>query len=157
MNTKRLATSYVLCAAWFLGVGGVHRLYNGKIVTGLLWLFTLGFFGIGQFVDLFLIPDMVEERDLKLKAKLGLSPNGVPLSGQVTAVVNDPAYNKLMQKILKSARNRGGTISATQAVLDTGANLAEVEAILKQLVKSGHAHIDNHPKTGMVIYRILGI
>lgn len=62
-----------------------------------------------------------------------------------------------MQKILKSARDRGGKISATQAVMETGANFAEVEAILRQLVKSGHAHVDNHPKTGMVIYRILGI
>ncbi|HEY9600763.1 MAG TPA: NINE protein, partial [Allocoleopsis sp.] len=70
-NTERLATSYILSAAWIFGLGGLHRLYNGKITTGLLWLFTLGFFGFGQFVDLFLIPGMVDEYQLKLLAKSG--------------------------------------------------------------------------------------
>lgn len=41
--------------AWFLGVLGAHRFYVGKTGTGLLWLFTLGFFGIGALVDLLLI------------------------------------------------------------------------------------------------------
>ena len=31
----------------FLGVLGIHRLYLGKIFTGLLWLFTGGLCGIG--------------------------------------------------------------------------------------------------------------
>ncbi len=37
-------------------LGGLHRMYVGKIGTGLLWLFSLGgFFGIGQIVDIILI------------------------------------------------------------------------------------------------------
>lgn len=35
-----------------LGFLGVHRFYVGKTGTGLLYLFTCGFFGIGFFVDL---------------------------------------------------------------------------------------------------------
>lgn len=45
--------AFVLC--FFFGVFGVHRFYEGKIATGLLWLFTFGFFGIGWFVDLLII------------------------------------------------------------------------------------------------------
>lgn len=44
-----------LLLAIFLGFGGIHRFYVGKIGTGLLWLFTGGFFGIGWFIDIVLI------------------------------------------------------------------------------------------------------
>ena len=36
----------------FLGVFGIHRLYEGKIGTGLLWMFTFGIGGIGYVIDL---------------------------------------------------------------------------------------------------------
>ncbi|MDJ0557473.1 MAG: NINE protein [Microcoleaceae cyanobacterium MO_207.B10] len=70
---NNIGHSYLLWAAWLLGLGGCHRLYNGKIFTGLLWLFTGGLFGIGQLVDLFLIPNMVEEHNAKVETKLGIS------------------------------------------------------------------------------------
>lgn len=41
---------FFLCL--FLGFLGVHRFYEGKIVTGILYLLTLGFCGVGVLVDL---------------------------------------------------------------------------------------------------------
>jgi len=35
----------------FLGVFGIHRFYMGKVFTGLLYLFTVGLFGIGVLYD----------------------------------------------------------------------------------------------------------
>lgn len=45
--------AFVLCVV--LGVLGVHRFYEHKIGTGILWLLTGGMFGIGWIVDMVLI------------------------------------------------------------------------------------------------------
>lgn len=47
-NSRGLA--FIICLLF--GVAGFHRFYVGKIGTGLLWLFTGGFFGVGYIVDL---------------------------------------------------------------------------------------------------------
>jgi hypothetical protein len=52
-SRKSRTAALLLCL--FLGVFGAHRFYAGKIGTGLLWLFTLGFLGAGMLFDLILI------------------------------------------------------------------------------------------------------
>jgi hypothetical protein len=39
----------------FIFVNGLQRFYVGKIGTGILWLLTLGLFGIGQIIDIIMI------------------------------------------------------------------------------------------------------
>jgi hypothetical protein len=46
-------TALLLCL--FLGPFGVHRFYVGKIGTGLIWLVTLSFLGLGSVYDLVMI------------------------------------------------------------------------------------------------------
>lgn len=50
---------------WIFGFLGAHRFYYGKPVTGTIWFFTLGLLGVGWFIDLFLIPGMDRESDLR--------------------------------------------------------------------------------------------
>jgi TM2 domain-containing membrane protein YozV len=57
--------AYGLWALCMLGVAGIHRFYLRKYITGTIWLFTWGLLGIGQFIDLFLIPGMVDERRMR--------------------------------------------------------------------------------------------
>lgn len=52
-KAKNKCLAFMLC--FFFGLFGVHRFYEGKVGTGLLWLFTFGLFGIGWFVDLLII------------------------------------------------------------------------------------------------------
>ena len=50
---------------WIFGFLGAHRFYYGKPVTGTIWFFTLGLLGIGWLIDLFLIPSMDRQTDLR--------------------------------------------------------------------------------------------
>ncbi len=52
-SEKSRTASLLLC--FFLGVIGVHRFYVGKVGTGILWLLTLGLFGIGALIDFIMI------------------------------------------------------------------------------------------------------
>ena len=60
--THSLVIGYV---AWLFGFIGAHRFYYGKPVSGAVYFFTLGIFFIGWFVDLFLIPGMDQEADIR--------------------------------------------------------------------------------------------
>ena len=53
ISRKSKTTALLLCL--FLGGVGAHKFYVGKAGAGLLYLFTLGLFGIGWLVDLILI------------------------------------------------------------------------------------------------------
>ncbi|MGB7412602.1 MAG: TM2 domain-containing protein [Thermosynechococcaceae cyanobacterium] len=55
-------TAYALCGLGLFGPCGLHRFYLGKPVSGTIWLLTFGFFGIGQWIDLALIPSIASER-----------------------------------------------------------------------------------------------
>ncbi|WP_428852646.1 NINE protein [Imbroritus primus] len=50
---------------WIFGFTGSHRFYYGRPVTGTIWFFTLGLLGIGWLIDLFLIPGMDRDADLR--------------------------------------------------------------------------------------------
>jgi TM2 domain-containing membrane protein YozV len=158
---NKAGTAYILWLGCLLQLHGLHRLYNGKILTGLLWMFSFGLFGFGQIIDLLLIPNMVEEHNAKLKARYSLLPDGsLPSQPVIQRVVPldpivsppKPAANPLVVKLLKAAEARGGSLSVTQGVMETGASFAEVEATLVQMVKTGYVEITNDPETGVVMY-----
>jgi TM2 domain-containing membrane protein YozV len=52
-------------AAWllltFLGLVGVHRMYMGKWLTGILYLLTAGLFGLGYLYDYWTLNGQVDE------------------------------------------------------------------------------------------------
>ena len=58
MKSKR--TAYLLWFFWVIGLCGLHRIYIGKVATGILWLLTGGLLMIGQIVDLFTLGMQVD-------------------------------------------------------------------------------------------------
>ena len=64
-DTHSKTIGYIL---WIFGFTGSHRFYFGKPVTGTIWFFTLGLLGVGWLIDVFLIPSMDREADLRFRA-----------------------------------------------------------------------------------------
>ncbi|HTL12486.1 MAG TPA: NINE protein [Bdellovibrionota bacterium] len=64
-SSHSVVVGYLL---WIFGFTGSHRFYFGRPWTGTLYFFTLGLFGIGWIVDLFLIPLMDADADFRYKA-----------------------------------------------------------------------------------------
>jgi len=61
-DTHSVTMGYIL---WIFGFMGMHRFYYGKPISGTVYFFTLGLLGIGWIIDLFLIPGMDSEADLR--------------------------------------------------------------------------------------------
>ena len=64
---KSTGVTYLLWFLGGLGILGLHRFYLGRWPTGLLWLLTGGVVGIGAFLDLLAIPQMVQVENLSRK------------------------------------------------------------------------------------------
>ena len=63
--THSLVIGYLV---WMFGFTGAHRFYYGKPISGTIYFFTLGLLFIGWIVDLFLIPGMERQADIRFTA-----------------------------------------------------------------------------------------
>jgi TM2 domain-containing membrane protein YozV len=63
-DTHLKSIGYIL---WIFGFTGSHRFYYGKPISGTIWFFTLGLLFIGWIIDLFLIPSMDRQADLRYR------------------------------------------------------------------------------------------
>jgi TM2 domain-containing membrane protein YozV len=61
-DTHRKSIGYIL---WLFGFTGSHRFYYGKPLIGTIYFFTFGLLLIGWIVDLFFIPAMDRQADLR--------------------------------------------------------------------------------------------
>jgi hypothetical protein len=144
--------AFGLWLACLFGLAGIHRFYLGKPVTGVIWLFTWGLFGIGQLVDLVKLRDMVEDQNILTEGRRQRRLTRAERKALPPAPARDPV-EELRQTLLKAAAARGGSISVTQGVLASGKSFEEVEAALDAMAQKGYADIDNDEKSGVVVYK----
>jgi TM2 domain-containing membrane protein YozV/predicted transcriptional regulator len=155
---NKVGTAYVLWLGGLVGLAGLHRLYNGKTWTGLLWLFSGGLFGVGQLLDLVLIPKMVDNHNARLLEPQNVSSFSASLYQPAIQRLVEPsdlqqAYrNQAIVDLLKAAEAKGGKLSVTQGVIATGLSFFQVEEMLQEMLRTGYVEIGNDPETGVVVY-----
>jgi len=141
--------AYFLWLISGFGVLGFHRFYLGRFGTGLLWLFTGGLAGIGALFDLFYIPTMVRDENLKLGYRnvLFSDPDFHIFERRV-----DPGPRESLEKvILRTAKKNGGVATPGEIALEADIPLEEAKKALEQLVSGGFADIRVR-KSGAIVY-----
>jgi TM2 domain-containing membrane protein YozV len=153
---KDKTVAYLLWCGCFVGVCGLHRIYNGKYGTGFLWLFTLGFFGIGQLIDLFTIPGLVDDANNRLLVQamggagvLG-APAGIPLKRLPRTT------EEFQVALVQAAGSKGGRLTVAEAVAATGRGFKEVERQLLEMARAGYIEADSDEQ-GQVFYVFPGL
>ncbi len=61
-GTYSYNVSWVLLT--FFGILGIHRMYLGKWITGIIWFLTGGFFLLGYLYDFLNLNEIVSERNI---------------------------------------------------------------------------------------------
>ena len=64
-QTHLKSMGYIL---WLFGFTGAHRFYFGKPISGTIYFFTFGLLGIGWLIDLFLIPSLDRQAELRFQS-----------------------------------------------------------------------------------------
>ncbi|MEB3201132.1 MAG: TM2 domain-containing protein [Synechococcaceae cyanobacterium] len=150
---RSVAVAYLLWALGVLGLPfgvplglcGVHRFYCRKPASGTLWLLTFGLCGIGQLIDLLLIPSMVRQANQPL------------LLEQALAALERNGEESLERHLLQLARRRGPEgFTLNDALLDPqlpqGSDSALVRGEIERLLHADLLDVGNDGR-GRVIYR----
>jgi TM2 domain-containing membrane protein YozV len=141
---RSVGLTYLFWAMGLFGLFGIHRFYCRKPVSGGIWLMSLGLVGIGQMVDLFLIPGMVEEANRPL-LQLGL------------ATADTVALPSLERQLLRLARACGRNgFSLNDALIElelpAGAGSSAVRSEIDRLLLEHLLDVGNDER-GRVVYR----
>ena len=170
-------TAYVLFA---LGAGVLllHRLYLDR--PRKFWLFFFFFCGLaatpiflfgGELAgaalaygavpallllaaDLVRIPRWVREYNSLLEPPP--APAGERTAPPAAAALASPpspsAGSDLKTRLLRAAHRAGGTLTVTQAVMETAESFEAIEACLRDMVQAGYVDMDNEPGSGVIVY-----
>ena len=156
---KEKGIAYILWAGCFVGLCGLHRLYTGRIGTGLLYLFTFGLVGIGQFVDLFAVPRLVDDANARLALE-GVDPAALLAAGGAGRLLGRRVVPRTSEQfqvaLVQAAEEHGGNLTVAEAVGATGRSFKDVKAQLDEMAVNGFIEMDSDD-AGQVFYRFPGI
>ena len=158
---KDSGTAYLLWLLGLCGFCGLHRFYLGQPVPGVLYLLTFGVCGIGQLIDLFLIPGEVQTANLRANGGTTNAQNIVVNVGETRQVIEPnpakqaaPAQTKsksIEHRILEQCSNQKG-ISLSQIIIATGEPIEKVKRIVDNLSEQNLLSQEIN-ENGIILYR----
>lgn len=149
---KNVGLSYILCAmGLFSPVAGLHRFYLGRPLSGMLYLMTWGFFGIGTLMDLMQMPALVQQSNAVEQLQRELFSDWFPDEQS-----SPEAQPSIDQHILRVAAQNSGAVTVQMVALATGLSLHEAEQELDRLLKEGFCTVDFNDD-GCMIYTFQGL
>lgn len=159
---KSLKMSYLLWLPSIFGFAGLHRIYMGKIGTGILYLLTYGLFGIGTIYDAITMPEQIAQVNHERRIR-HLDEDGEP-SVIHHVIYTDRPYSdapyetaqgsqslSVEQRILRLAQRNGGSVTPAQLALDANISADTAKVHLESMVDRGYADLRVR-KTGVIAY-----
>jgi len=159
-----LGIAYLLWVLSGFGALGFHRLYLGKIPTGILWMCTGGLFAVGSIYDFFTLPRQVKEANM-MKAlfdhtayhqSIGSGGGDWRYADDAQArVVKTGSSEKepVERVILKIAKENKGILTVSEVALSGNIPIEEAKKYLETLVSKGFADLRVR-KSGSLVYVI---
>jgi TM2 domain-containing membrane protein YozV len=152
VQIKSKTVAYLLLI--FLGWLGIHRFYLGKIGTGILYLLTLGFGGIGILIDLFTLGHQVDMYNLVNGPTIGGNQSqnvvvNVTAPAATPQVLSDTAFTPQIapiaqikisaEKAIIALADKTPTLTLRQIISSADLDMEEAENAIKKLVAKGIA------------------
>jgi hypothetical protein len=143
-------TAYLLWLLSLVGVSGVHRLYLGKVGTGIIWILTGGLFGIGAIYDLLTLPSQVREANLQRYYRSALNgPQAAALPQRERGPL--PPRESIERVILRCARKNSGYVTAAEVALEGDVSIGDAKTALEKLAAKGYSEMRIRTN-GVVVY-----
>lgn len=139
---KSKGVAYLLLI--FLGFLGAHRFYIGKIGTGILYLFTGGFAGLGVLIDLFTLGTQVDTYNaLHNPRNQGQNINvnvqtAAPPQNYAPAINSAPDVKKSPERVILDLPD-DRPLSLKDIVKMTPLEIDEAENAIQKLISKGLA------------------
>lgn len=147
---KSILVTFILAlAGLFTPAAGLHRFYLNKPVSGVFYLLTWGFFGIGTIIDLFRITSMVDDENYRMLLRQQVASHLRPTSER-------HRFQTAERAILKCASRHDGVLTVPMVARDSELSLQQAEQHLNAMHKNGYCQKDID-EDGQVNYTFLGL
>jgi hypothetical protein len=157
---KKDWVAYLLAAFSVLGCAGLHRFYLGRPVSGVLYLVTWGWFGLGTLHDLIRMRSLINRANVEelaarpqtvhLHIHGGADPESVRVAAMkgmaMLAGPSNPGSEQVQAEregaILRCAQSHAGTVTAALVALEANLSLDHAQKELRRLHHAGFCTVD---------------